>query len=132
MSEQSRNHENHPRGSGGKLSGLCAVILIVFGVSLLLDPSAYGSADQKASAFVLCKNKKDVRTIRILPEGQTTDKCMITYSKGASEEVVGTHRSASSCSSILKNIQYNLEASKWSCRSVPSARVTTGSEVIHQ
>lgn len=100
--------------------------------SIFLIGQAQASVDQKASTFVLCKNKKEVRTIRILSEGDKADNCSITYSKGAVEEVVGSNRAMSTCKSILKNIQFNLEASKWSCRSVQSAQVTTGSEVLRQ
>jgi hypothetical protein len=93
---------------------------------------AHAAVDQKPSAFVLCKNKKNVRTIRVLPEGRGQDNCTITYSKGGSEEVVGSNRSLGTCKSILKNIQMNLETSNWNCRSVQSALVTTSSEAITQ
>jgi len=105
-----------------------AVVLLMFVVSVV----ARASQDQKAEAFVLCKNKKDVRTIRILPDQQKQDNCMITYSKGSSEEVVGSNRSASSCKTILHSIQHTLETSHWSCRNVQSAMVTTGANVSRQ
>jgi hypothetical protein len=87
------------------------------------------SVDQKASTFVLCKSQQNIRSIRILPESSTPDGCMITYSKGDSEEVVGSHRSMSNCKSILRNIQANLEESKWSCKTYLRSAVTTSSEV---
>jgi hypothetical protein len=108
------------------------VMLVVFTALTGFAGSAQASVDQKASAFVLCKNKKDVRTIRILPDGAKADNCSITYSKGGVEEVVGSNRAMATCKSIAKNIQFNLESSKWSCRNVQSAQVTTGSEVITQ
>ncbi len=111
-------------------------MLIFFGFH-----GASAAVDQKASAFVLCKNQKNVRTIKILPNGMAAQKpaaqkppagCAVSYSKGGVDEVVGTNRSLDTCKSILKSIQYNLETSKWSCRSVQSAVVTTGREVSIQ
>ena len=106
-------------------AALCAFVLV--GISIV----ANAAEDQKASAFVLCKNQKNVRTIRVMPD-QKQDNCTITYSREGVDEVVGSNRSISSCKSILKNIQENLESSKWSCRSVQSAQVTTSSEVSRQ
>lgn len=89
---------------------------------------AFASIDQKAAAFVLCKNKKDVRTIRVLNK-LNNQGCLTTYSKGQVEEVVGEGRTLNGCQSILKNIQTNLENSRWSCRTVDMARVMMSSEV---
>ena len=63
---------------------------------------------------------------------KVTNVCAVSYSKGGIDEVVGTNRSLTTCKSILKSIQYNLETSKWSCRNVQTAVVTTGREVIAQ
>jgi hypothetical protein len=90
---------------------------------------AFAGVDQKASTFVLCKNNKTVRTIRVSPENQS---CKVTYSKQGIDEVVGTNRSLTSCKSLVANIKSNLEASKWNCREVSTATVTTSSEVIAQ
>lgn len=106
--------------------------ILSFIAVLTMAGSAMASVDQKTSAFVLCKNKKDVRTLRILPDIAKRENCSITYSKGNTEEVVGSNRSISQCKSILKNIQANLESSHWSCRSVQSAQITTSGEVTKQ
>lgn len=94
--------------------------------------AAKAVVEEKASTFVLCKNKKDVRTLRILPESDKPEHCRITYSKGSVEQTMGANRSLNSCKSILKSIQGNLEAANWSCRSVQTAHVTTGSQVVNQ
>ncbi len=107
--------------------------VLVLGLVLalvLIGPSSSASVDEKAAAFVLCKNKKDVRTIRILSEGEKAENCRITYSKGGVEETVGVNRTMGSCKSILKSIQTNLESSSWSCRSVQTAHVTTGTQAV--
>lgn len=90
---------------------------------------AFASVEQKAAAFVLCKNKKDVRTIRVLNK-TNSGGCLTTYSKGQVEEVVGEGRTLNGCQSILKNIQTNLENARWSCRTVETARVMMSSEVV--
>jgi hypothetical protein len=102
--------------------------VMIFGAMISLPAHA---VDQKASAFVLCKNQKNVRTIKILPD-QGQQNCTISYSKGGVEEVVGSNRSMDTCQSILKNIRQNLQSSNWSCRNVQAAVVTTSKEISQQ
>ncbi len=92
--------------------------------------AAFGAIDQKPSAFVLCKNQRNVRTIRILPEEK--DTCSVTVSKGGTEEVIGSKRSIETCRTMLRSVQNTLEDEKWSCRSVRSAQVTTSTEYGQQ
>ena len=106
------------------VSLVTAVLLILAG--LLTSRSAKAGTDQKATAFVLCKSQKSVRTIRIIPE--KADNCTITYSKNGSEEVVGANRSVQTCKSILKSIESHLESANWNCRNVESAHLMTSSE----
>jgi len=96
-----------------------------------LSVSAIAETDQKAAAFVLCKNKKDVRTIRVTND-KKSDNCTTTYSKGGVDEVVGMNRSTTACRSILDTVRSNLENSHYNCRDVSSATTTTSSEVSHQ
>ncbi|HVK60271.1 MAG TPA: hypothetical protein VM432_01925 [Bdellovibrionales bacterium] len=100
--------------------------LLVVGI-LVAGNMAFAGVDQKASTFVLCKNNKTVRTIRVTPENQN---CKVTYSKAGVDEVVGSNRSVAACKSFVANIKQNLESSKWNCREVSAATVTTSSEVI--
>ncbi len=102
-----------------------AGLLVVLGFSSM----TFAGIEQKAAAFVLCKNKKDVRTIRVLNKFDNKG-CMTTYSKGQLEEVVGEGRSFNGCNSILKSIQSNLESAQWSCRNVDMAQVMVSSEVV--
>lgn len=115
-------------------------IVVGFGLSFFLSAAAF-AADQKASAFVLCKNQKNVRTIKILPDksielepktagAKPLNGCAVSYSKSGVDEVVGTNKSLDTCKSILKSIQFNLETSKWSCRTVQTAVVTTSKETV--
>lgn len=100
------------------------VVAILFAGTL-----SFAGADQKASAFVLCKSNKTVRTIRVMPDAQN---CKVTYSKSGVDEVVGSNRSMDACKSFVSNIRSNLESSKWNCREVSKATVTVSREVIRQ
>ena len=104
---------------GALTSAFCLLISLNFTFGL-------ASTDSKATAFVLCKNQKNVRTIRIL--GDKADNCTITYSKNGAEEVVGANRSVQTCKSILKSIEGRLEEAKWTCRNVESAHLMTSGE----
>ena len=106
--------------------------LLIMAAVLAVASASNAGIEQKTSAFVLCKHKKDVRTIRVVNDANRAENCTISYTKGGVEEIVGTNRSMSSCKTILKNIQTNLEGSNWSCRNVQSAKVMTSSEVINQ
>jgi predicted transcriptional regulator len=107
---------------------MCIAVTMLLS-TLLSTIVAEAGVDQKASAFVLCKNQKSVRTIRVTPDQQVKDSCSITYTKGGVEELVGSNRSMTACKSILQKIRSNLETSRWDCRNVSSATVTSSSEV---
>ena len=115
-----------------KTSFSILILGLFLGLFALGVSRAVAAVDQKPSAFVLCKNQKNVRTISILPTVGADSKsgCAVSYSKAGTDEVVGTNRNIETCKSILKSIQYNLETSKWSCRSVQSALVTTSQEAV--
>lgn len=111
---------------------LLGFALVVGGIFGAVADGAQAAEDQKVMQFVLCKNQKTVRTIRIAPERAEPQDCQVMYSKAGVDEVVGQSRSLSSCKSILKNIQENLEASKWNCKQVDSAKVSYSKEVTVQ
>ena len=94
--------------------------------ALITATVAHASTDKRASSFVLCKNQKSVRTIRVVPDEKG---CTTTYTKSGADEVVEQNRSADSCKNRLKVIQEHLEASQWACRSVDKAEVTYSGEV---
>ncbi len=96
---------------------------------LAIGISAHASLDQKASAFVLCKNQKNVRTIRITPDEAEKRGCTVTYSKSGVDEIVGGNRSYDACKSVLHSIQLTLEASRWNCRNVGQAHLTYSSDI---
>jgi hypothetical protein len=107
-----------------------AVAIFVFGTVMGASLSARAS-DEQASDFVVCKSAKTVRTLSITPDQNAagTSTCRVTYTKGGVSETVGEHTTKSSCKSILAQVQTTLENSKWNCKSVGSATVTTSTAV---
>jgi len=107
-----------------------AVAIFVFGALIGISLSAH-AADEKASEFVVCKSAKAVRTLSITPDANASGEstCKVTYTKGGVSEEVGEHKTKSSCHSILAHVQNTLENSKWNCKSVGRATVTTSSAV---
>jgi predicted transcriptional regulator len=103
---------------------------LVLGFTLTSVPT-FG-AEQKVMQYVMCKNQKTVRTIRITPEQAEPNDCQVTYSKSGVDEVVGQSRSITACKSILRNIQDNLESSNFNCKKVESATVSYSSEITIQ
>jgi hypothetical protein len=66
--------------------------------------------------------------LSITPD-QKSSTCKVTYTKGGVAETVGEHTTKSSCKSILSSVQSTLENSKWNCKTVGKATVTTSSAV---
>lgn len=75
--------------------------------------------------YVMCRNKKLVRTIRIenIPDG-----CRTLYTKMGVDSVVGSAKNRTSCDSFLANVRKNLEGADWKCKEVSSAVVSDGTK----
>lgn len=95
-------------------------------ISLVLSVQTALAADQvvefENKVYFLCKNQKEVRTIRVQVDQQGI--CSTYYSKQGAEKLVGSGRNHESCTNFLNNIKTNLEKSNWSCRDISSARMT--------
>lgn len=76
-------------------------------------------------SYWLCKNKKDVRTIRVYVDKDGV--CSTHYAKAGVEKVVGSGKNHDSCAHFLENIKTNLEKSNWVCRDITSTRITASS-----
>ena len=77
-------------------------------------------------AYWLCKNRRDVRTIRIQVSAQGV--CSTIYSKEGSEKLVGSGKSQESCVNFLNNVKANLEKSNYTCRDIGDTKITAGIE----
>lgn len=76
-------------------------------------------------SYWLCKNRKDVRTIRV--HVGSDGVCSTHYAKAGVEKSVGSGKNQESCVQFLENIKTNLEKSNWVCRDITSTRITAGS-----
>jgi hypothetical protein len=84
------------------------------------------AAELQNKSYWMCKNKHDVRTIRVhVDDGGT---CSTYYSREGSEKRVGSGRIHESCINVLKNIKTNLEKSNWSCRDITDTKITADLE----
>lgn len=73
-------------------------------------------------SLILCKNKKDVRTLRI---EEANGKCRAIYTKQGVDEYIGSGQYANSCVEIIASVRKNLESGNWVCREVKEARVSS-------
>ncbi len=86
-------------------------------ISVLFPAISYAA---KVESMVICKNRSQVRTVRI--EG--ADGGFSTYYvKFGKENRVGSGQNLESQVSILENIKGNLEGAGWQCRDVEKARL---------
>lgn len=90
---------------------------------------ARSSTEKRSVAFVLCKNSKEVRSIRVQADASERS-CKTVYTKQGQDLVVGGGRALSSCRSVLASIRANLETANWNCRSVDSALTIMGDEIF--
>lgn len=99
-------------------------ILLSFAAPLFASADSVTEVENKA--YVLCKNRKQVRSIRVAINNSGI--CSTFYSKEGDEKVVGSGKNHESCVNFLNNIKTNLEKSNWTCRDISSARTTAGLE----
>jgi len=83
----------------------------------------FAEAAIEKPSFIMCKNKKIIRTVRVEP---TMDPkgCITTYTKAGIDRVVGTGIHIRSCVNFLNNIKTNLEKANWNCRDISTAKVS--------
>lgn len=74
--------------------------------------------------YILCRNKKTVRTIRVEP-GKQDGTWQTKYTKEGVDHVVGAARSKESCVSILENIRGNLEKAAWTCKDISASLISS-------
>ena len=77
---------------------------------------------QTQASIIMCKNKKIVRTLRIL-NMEKEGKCITLYTKAGTDKIVGSGRSLSTCTTVAANIKTNLEKAAWKCKEA-TAEVT--------
>ncbi len=77
------------------------------------------------SNYIMCKNGKAVRTIRIEKKGNT---CRALYTKEGVDQVVGKSEATETCQKVAQRIKVNLESGDWKCKDISQARVSSSME----
>ncbi len=78
-------------------------------------------AEEQLRKFVMCRNGKTVRTIRIEPNPKENGSWVTTYTKNGKDEVVGEGRNPASCDDVLERVQKTLETNSWKCKDMQDA-----------
>lgn len=81
--------------------------------------------DHSASQFFLCKNQKNVRTIRVEKSTSADSQCIAFYTKAGVDREVGRAQSIMSCLKIIDNIKGNLEKANWKCKGHEKVSMTS-------
>jgi hypothetical protein len=102
---------------------LARCLLIVLLATFASFAQAEGSQEIANKVYYLCKNKKEVRTIRVHINEQS-GLCSTVYSRDGAEKAVGSGKNQESCVGFLNNIKTNLEKSNWTCRDISSTTIT--------
>ncbi len=102
------------------------VVSVIFHMAsiFLMSFNAF-SSESEVSANFLCKNGKEVRTIRIHKDDKL---CVVNYTKNRVEQVVGQSQSEQTCKDVLSRVKSNLEKGNWSCKDISNSRISTVSE----
>lgn len=93
-----------------------------FVLFLLLGFKAQAEVIHETEASVICRLKKEVRTLRV--EKGDDGKCKAIYTKSGRDQNIGLALNESSCTEILRKVRVNLEAAAWKCREVEDSRVS--------
>lgn len=88
----------------------------------ILGVSAQAEVSQPTDSSVICRLRKEVRTLRI--EKTDGGKCKAIYTKSGVDQNIGIASSGASCVEILRKVRVNLEAADWKCREVKESRVS--------
>lgn len=78
---------------------------------------------EEAPNYVLCKNQKTVRSIRV--EKEDANECVTLYTKAGIDREVGRAQNFSSCVRIVENIRNNLEKASWQCKEMGNVSITS-------
>lgn len=93
----------------GKLIGALFFLLLL---------ASTADAAKHRQTYVMCRNKKIVRTIRVEMGSNTEANCETLYTKAGVDRVVGNGVNKESCERVVNNIRGNLEAAAWKCRDI--------------
>ncbi len=91
-------------------------LLLPVALMILSGSASIAAADDaEVKQYVICRNQKIVRTIRV--ECQNNE-CDTIYTKDGTDRVEGSNNNVLGGQKILGNIQSNLEKAAWKCNDV--------------
>lgn len=96
---------------------------IVFSLFLATLPMVVQGEEVQPS-YLLCRNKKTIRTLRMDPADKE-EPCTTTYTKSGVDKVVGSGRHTSTCVKIMGNIRENLEQAGWTCKDISASSISS-------
>lgn len=91
------------------------LVLVSMAVVLMSLSAKAAAADAEVKQYVICKNQKIVRTIRV---ECSKGECDTIYTKDGTDRVEGHNNNVMGGQKILGNIQGNLEKASWKCNDV--------------
>ena len=95
--------------------------LIFFSQIVVLLCVVPSFADEQLRKFVMCRNGKTVRTLRIEANPSESGSWITTYTKNGKDEIVGEGRNPASCDDVLERVQKTLESYSWKCKDMENA-----------
>ncbi|MFK8139019.1 MAG: hypothetical protein AB8E15_11715 [Bdellovibrionales bacterium] len=95
---------------------------------LVLFASSFVHAKKiSPKSYVMCRNAKIVRTIRV-DWDSGLEQCNTIYTKAGKDRVIGEGKFLESCVGFSTNVQANLEKAGWNCKNMATVTLSTSSE----
>ena len=88
--------------------------------------AAQAAVESSASVqpnYIMCRNQKTVRTIRV--EKDDSKECVTLYTKAGVDREVGRGQNFNSCTKVAENIRTNLDKAGWKCKEVSNIGMTS-------
>ena len=80
-------------------------------------------SELKHEKYVMCKNQKVVRTLRVVKKEENGNTCETLYTKAGVDRVVGRSKTLLGCDDFLNNVKGNLEKAAWKCKDISKAQI---------
>ena len=93
------------------------IFLLSLCTSLMMVCFAVHSEEAKKSVSIMCRNGKQIRTLKTRTGSDGVCKAMYNRD-GAGEKLVGSGLNFDSCVGFLSKVRDNLEKGGWKCRDV--------------
>lgn len=103
---------------------ILSVALVIFSLWAYAQAAVDSTQSRQSSQFIMCKNQKNVRTIRV-EHDKGEDQCVTFYTKAGVDREVGRGQSMVGCLKIIDNIKTNLEKANWKCKGHDKVSMTS-------